>query len=90
MNLQRAHDAAIKLRGNPDFEEFCEGLCLVATDLVASSLRSTADMRVDSTAFARGVMEVWVGIEAARTNQNPRQIKAPIPAQALSTGKNAS
>lgn len=90
MNLQRAHDAAVKLRGNPDFEELCEGLGVVAGALVQSALLATPDMRIDSTAYARGVVDVWMGFEVARLGVHPRQVKPPpLPAQALNpTGKN--
>jgi hypothetical protein len=76
MNLQRAHTAAMKLRGNADFEEFCEGLGEVANAYVRSALLSTPEMRIDSSAYARGVLDVWIGIEAARLELHPRQVKS--------------
>lgn len=77
INLLRAHAAAGKLRGNPDFTEFCEGLGEVAVNLLHSALQSTPELRVDSTAHARGVMDVWRSVEAARLELNPRQVKPP-------------
>ena len=77
MNLLRAHTAAIKLRDNTDFQEFCAGLGEVATNLVYSALQAGPDMRIDSTAYARGVADVWRGVEAARLDTNPRQVKPP-------------
>jgi hypothetical protein len=77
INLLKAHVAAGKLRGNPDFQEFCEGLGDVAVAILHSALQSTPELRVDSTAHARGVMDVWRAIEAARLDLNPRQVKSP-------------
>lgn len=77
INLQRAHIAAGKLREHPDFVEFCDGLGEVAANHIHSALQSVPELRVDSTAHARGIMDVWRAVEAARTALNPRQIKPP-------------
>lgn len=78
INILRAHVAAQKLRGNPDFTEFCDGLGEVANSILHSALQSEPGMRVDSTAHARGVVDVWKAVEAARLDVNPRQVK-PLP-----------
>lgn len=77
INILRAHAAAQKLRANPDFVEFAEGLGEVASSLVHSALQATPEMRVDSTSHARGVMDIWRAVEAARLDVNPRQVKPP-------------
>lgn len=78
INILRAHVAAQKLRAHPDFIELVDGLGEVASNLVHACLQTGPELRVDASAHARGVMDVWRALEAARADLNPRQIKAPL------------
>jgi hypothetical protein len=73
----KAHTAASRLAGNEDFVDLVAGLGEVAQTFMLGALKSTSELRVDSTAYARGMLDIWEALESARTGTNQRMIKPP-------------
>lgn len=78
MNIgERACKAITALRGNPDFAEFVDALGDEAQKFVFRANSSTLELRIDATAYARGVFDIWTAIAAQHQNQKPQQVKLP-------------
>jgi hypothetical protein len=70
----KAHNAAVSLRGNRDFETLVEGLGELAQTFMQASMRSPPEVRTDTTSHARGLYDVWLSLEAALRDVNPRNV----------------
>jgi hypothetical protein len=70
-------EPARRLKDNKDWEELRAGLSDYASSAMNSALSAPPEMRVDATAYARAVRDVWVSLEAATAGVNPNQVKKP-------------
>lgn len=78
MNLGSvATDAALRLKNNPDWIAFKAGLEATAGALMNASLASPPEARLDATAYARAVRDVWIAVEAATTATGQRGVAKP-------------
>lgn len=74
---QAATDAVLALRGNEHFMTVLTNLHRVASAKLNEALFSTPDQRVDATAYARGISDVWIALEVAYTGQHVSQVQRP-------------
>lgn len=70
-------DAVKALHGNPDFAALREQLGVLASALTHRALEAPPEFRVDATAYARGVVDVWVMVEAAASGRRQNVVKKP-------------
>lgn len=74
--------AAQNLRGNPDFERLVDELGQVAQMFMVNAQKSEVAVRVDQTAYARGMYDLWASLFAALKELKPNQVKPPPPPRA--------
>lgn len=74
---QAATDAVLALRGNEHFMTVLNHLHRVASEKLHESLLSGTETRVDATAYARGISDVWRALEVAYTGQHISQVPKP-------------
>ena len=67
--------AVVELRGNRDFERMLDALADYAQREVYAAIAGPVDKRVDQTAHARALHDIWEGLTAAYAGLNPAQIK---------------
>jgi hypothetical protein len=78
MNITLNNDvtaAAKALRGNPDWEKFRKGLGDVSDSMTDKAIGSDPALRIESTAFARALRDLWVQLEAATNDVPPRTVQ---------------
>jgi hypothetical protein len=73
----QAVNAIQELRGNRDFERMIDGLGDVVQTKMQRSMDVPSDQRIDQTAHARGMWDVWEALHAAYHNLIPAQVKPP-------------
>ncbi len=87
INIQTAAvNAVVELRGSRDFERLVEALGTLAQARVIGAVNAPIELRVDATAYARGMYDLWEALESARQGVQISQVKP----QPLSRGKNAN
>jgi hypothetical protein len=74
-----AVNAVVELRGNRDFEQLLAGLGEFVQVQMQRSMDAPVERRVDQTAHARGMYDIWEGLFAAYNNLIPSQVKIPPP-----------
>jgi hypothetical protein len=67
--------AVQELRNNRDFERLVSALGVLTQTRVLSSAMSQVDNRVDATAYARGMYDLWEALHAAYTGLQLSQVK---------------
>lgn len=78
INIQTAAvNAVIELRGNRDFERLVEALGVLVQGRIVGAVNAPVDHRVDATAYARGMYDLWEALESARSGVPISQVKSP-------------
>lgn len=75
----QAVTATQELRNNKDFERLLEALGDLAQKRMIGAMNSPPEMRLDATAYARGMFDVWEGLQSAYTGVPISQVKPPAP-----------
>jgi hypothetical protein len=74
-----ACEAIRELRGNPDFQKFVQAMGERVWDYTRNSLESPPEHRIDQTAYAKAMLDVWVAISAEMTGNGQQRTKqAPV------------
>lgn len=73
----KATEALKRLRTSDDFRDLFDNLGEIVRDKMNSALGAPVEHRVDQTAYARGLRDLWIAIEAATTNQQQRLVLKP-------------
>ena len=60
-----AMNAAARLRHDPDFIVVRKGLALFAGRSINMAIGAVPEMRVEATAYARALRDLWVALESA-------------------------
>jgi hypothetical protein len=71
-------EAAQELRGNRDFERLLEALEVVVEKFHLSAIDSPPEFRVDQTAYARGMIDLWQALRAAHDGTKPNLVKPSV------------
>lgn len=69
--------AAAALRPDPHFEQVRAGLAEVVQARVNAALDAPVEQRVEATAYARAIRDVWVALEAATLGVRPAAVATP-------------
>ena len=75
-----------ELRGNADFRRFVDALGDFASVRTVAALSSTAPDRVDTTAYVRGMYDIWLAIHSHMYGTHVAQVK---PRQTVGKGEPA-
>lgn len=67
--------AIVELRGNRDFEVLLDALANFVQKVEDNALAAPVEQRVDHTAYARGMLDIWEGFRAAYLGVNPTKVK---------------
>ncbi len=70
-----AVNAVIELRGSRDFERLIVALGVLTQTRMIGAMNSPVDHRMDATAYARGMFDLWEAMEAARLGVQISQVK---------------
>ncbi len=70
-----ACQAIQNLRNSDQWPALMGGLAEIATARMHVALQSAPDMRVDNTAYARALHDIYVAFEAASRGVNAKQVK---------------
>jgi hypothetical protein len=70
-----AVQAIYELRSEPQFARFVDAFGDYAQTQMMRSMG--AENRVDATAYARAIYEIWVAIASAHTGKHQTQVKPP-------------
>ncbi|HEY1491979.1 MAG TPA: hypothetical protein VGF35_05090 [Steroidobacteraceae bacterium] len=70
--------AVQELRGNREFERLLDALEIVAGKFHLSAIDSPPEFRVDQTAYARGMIELWQALRAAWDGTKPNTVKPSL------------
>jgi hypothetical protein len=70
-----AVSAVVELRGSRDFERLTTALGVLTQTRMLGALNSPVDHRMDATAYARGMYDLWEALEAARLGVQISQVK---------------
>jgi hypothetical protein len=73
-----AVNAAIELRNNREFERFINALGVLTQTRVLSAINTQIENRVDATAYARGMYDLWEAMHGAYYGLQLSQVK-PVP-----------
>lgn len=77
MSLNLGNDAmkaCEALRANPDFQRLLAAIGPVVGARIELSLEVEPNVRVDATAYARGMRDVWVALQAATDQIQQRMV----------------
>lgn len=80
MSLNLGNDvseAALALRADPHFAALRAGMAKVVNDKISQALDSPVEQRVEATAYARALRDVWVALEAGAQNVRANTVKLP-------------
>jgi hypothetical protein len=72
-----AVNAVVELRGNRHFDELVGALGVIAQTRLLAAVGSDVAVRVDATAYAKGMYDLWAAMHAALTDTHPSQVKLP-------------
>lgn len=72
-----AINAIRELRNNEHFQTLMVELGRMVRQKCDVVLESPPEFRVDSTAYARGLRDVWVAVQGAALNVSPRAMSLP-------------
>jgi hypothetical protein len=75
----QAVTAVQELRNNKDFERLLEGLGVLSQKRLLDAAATVPDMRIDATAYARGMYDLWEAMQSAYTGIPISQVKPPSP-----------
>jgi hypothetical protein len=78
--------AARNLRMDPNFAALRAAIGEFLSKKYDAALDSPIEDRVETTAYVRGVRDVFVALEAAVTEQPQRNVKAPKPTKVRAHG----
>ena len=70
-----ATKAIQEMRGNPHFERMLDALEEIALTRVLASVESPSEQRVQQTAHAHGIMDVYRSLRIAYTGLHASQVK---------------
>ena len=68
-----------ELRNNQDFERLLAALGMLAQARMIGAMGSPPEMRMDATAYARGMYDLWEAMQSAYTGVPISQVKPPAP-----------
>lgn len=74
-----AVNATQELRNNAEFEKLLTALGLLAQARMIGAVGSPVEMRMDATAYARGMYDLWEALQSAYTGVPISQVKPPAP-----------
>lgn len=69
----------VELRGNRSFDDLISALGVVIQTRVFAAARSPVELRVQQTAHADGMYELWESLHAAYADLHPARVPAPVP-----------
>lgn len=73
-----AHSAVVELRASRDFERLVSALGALTQTRMIGAMNSPIEHRMDATAYARGMFDLWEALESARLGVQISQVK-PAP-----------
>jgi hypothetical protein len=74
-------EAIKELRGNRDFAKLLDALETVINAKVYEAGRAPVEQRIDQTAYAAGMFDLWRSLHATHAGLHPSQVK-PQPKKA--------
>jgi hypothetical protein len=72
-------NAARELKGAPNWEVLRRAIYDLVSRLWHDSMASDITHRVESTAYVRGITDLYVALESATEGVNQRQVERPKP-----------
>lgn len=74
-------NAALALAGNEPFHYFVEALEEQMSKFANTAMDAPPDMQMQMLGYARGLRDLWIAVEAARSGKHQGTIKAAIKAK---------
>lgn len=72
-------NAARELRSSPSWAKICEALRLQTVAKMNAAMEAPIGDRVDATAYARALRDLWIAFESATTATNQNAVAKPGP-----------
>jgi hypothetical protein len=73
-----AAEACRGLRGSKEFALVLAELRRMWSDRLIAAASSPVEQRIEATAYARALLDLWVGYEAATSGKNPRAVATVV------------
>jgi hypothetical protein len=74
----RAVEACQEMRGNASFAVFRGELKRLWSDKILGAIACPAEARIENTAYARAIYDLWLSVEGATLGVSPRAVTASV------------